>query len=556
MAGFVRGSTVRRVGARDAIQDLLDRPYSYDPAPHVVRRGNKRNASSAWGPSSEATGYHMELSDDDDDDGERKEPLPVNSNRRNEVHSDSKRSDSPLPRGFDPNPDIEDVEAQFRMQWPRQIDDSESGPDLMMDTASYEHLLEPPPEIEKSTTSGGFDGMFDSVLNYFDSKYDEEFKDSRLRRREEHIDSDYRENTDTTGLLRDRLIRKYLNMMGLKRSDLQIRFHNLVLQASAKNIFGTDFDTCQEIIFERNGGKEIRHEILVQTPRRFGKTTMVAMVVAAIAVCVPGIKIAIFSTVQRTSKKLMEEVFRFVTMLPGAAERIGVHNKEELHILPHAVQRAAWGRKKTSVDPNAISIIYSYPASVSGTRGFTVHMILIDEAAHIDENVWKFSIVPALGTEGMVLLALTTAQSVSNFFSKLIALKRNDGENVFETLVLTLVCDACQLAGKQNSCTHRMHLLPSWKPVGRQELIQTILGESDGNVYLQEAMGIILENPGNVFEKALIEKMAKRALYKITFMPDVVYSFIDPAGGGTYSSQAIVSLFTNNRDHVVSKTII
>lgn len=426
------------------------------------------------------------------------------------------------------------------------------------------YVLPPPPPVTEDIDVNAWDEALDAMQVQFEELYVQETSAAAPQSYAYTINSDLRENVETTGAQRDRRIRQSLCNMGVVRSDLQERFCNMALQASARNIYGQDFDKCQEEIYARNGSTQIRHELLVQWPRRFGKTTVVAMLVAAIAAHVPGIRIAIFSTVQRTSKKLMEEVWRFIVQIPGAQERIGAHNSEELHILPQSSSSSSSSgssgssggnkRNKAHINPAEVSIIYSYPASVSGTRGFTVHMIIIDEASHIDPNVWKYSIVPALGTTGMVLLALTTAQSVTNFFSVLIAKKNEYGEPLFETLVLTLVCDECQAAGRHASCNHRMHLLPAWKPRDRQKLIRQILGDGeDGSrVYQQEAMGSVLEDTGAVYNEKKLEEWFKKKRWQIEFAPQTIYSFFDPHGGGTGSSQGIVDVFWDGEAVVVS----
>lgn len=545
--------------ARAGIEHLLSLPHEWTPSASA-RRVRRHQSSLAL---DEDHGYEPSMADDDaEDDLKRASPHASAAPfaaldlllERGQPTGDEKGVG-------DGTGDVPHHAHRSSLVWPRGMEEDVEGltdeldaklrPDLLENSMSS--LLPPPPLItETGITAGGWMGAINAAKSVYRERYKRKKAASRILPREWFIDEDLRQNVSTSGSQRDLAIRKALNNMGLKRSALQMRFHNMALQANARNIYGSDFDKCQEEIFNKNGGNtEIRHEILVQTPRRFGKTTMVAMLAAALAVFVPGIRIGIFSTVQRTSKKLMEEIFKFVCAIPGAKERVGAHNKEELHINPTETAQRGWGRKKVAADPANVSIIYSYPASVSGTRGFTVHLTIIDEAAHIDEAVWSQSIVPALGTEGMVLLALTTAQSSTNFFSQLIAKKRTDGTPLFETLALVMVCEACQLAGLTNTCTHRLNLLPAWKPRGRQELIRQILGDGESDMYAQEALGIILGEKGALFDKEKIAELQRRALYVVKRRPPTIFSFVDPSGGGRYSSQAIVSLFIDGETSVV-----
>ena len=198
----------------------------------------------------------------------------------------------------------------------------------------------------------------------------------------------------------------------------------MVIDACAPHIFGPDYLMYLEEIFSRTGMRELRQEILAQMPRRFGKTTMVAMIVAVLAAMVPGMKIGIFSTSKRTSKKLMDEIKAFLHMIPGAKERIYSKNSDELTL-------SEYPKSDGEPDPKTVSKIYCYPASERTTRGFTVDMIILEEAAHIPESIFNYVVVPAIGTENMVLLAITTPKDPTNYFSRLTTLKREDGQSLF-----------------------------------------------------------------------------------------------------------------------------
>jgi len=78
--------------------------------------------------------------------------------------------------------------------------------------------------------------------------------------------------------------------------------------------------------------EEIRQEILICSPRRWGKTTSVSMFAASAMVAIEGVTIAIFSTGRRASRALMELVYAFLMRLPGMRERVVTYNQETLRI--------------------------------------------------------------------------------------------------------------------------------------------------------------------------------------------------------------------------------
>ena len=92
----------------------------------------------------------------------------------------------------------------------------------------------------------------------------------------------------TTGLDRLELCRKALASLDTQeweRSFHQRLFHDHFIRACAKIFWKTEpkgeFARCHEKILQTNGWDNIRQEVLVSTPRRFGKTISVSMFAAA-----------------------------------------------------------------------------------------------------------------------------------------------------------------------------------------------------------------------------------------------------------------------------------
>lgn len=417
---------------------------------------------------------------------------------------------------------------------------------------------------------GDFGDNWDEAMVSFMALEIDESENSATYSRVHAIYDDMRGNLRDGGQRRYERIQAALNRMGLIREDYQVQFCNMVLDAAAKHIYREDFEACRDDIMKRRGVTEIRQEILVQTPRRFGKTTMVAMVVAALIAYCPYIKIGIFSTAQRTSKKMLAEVKKFLMMLQEddgrtAYDRKCVENAEMLQIVHHKAVGS-----KSDADFLSNSIVYSYPASVKGTRGYTVDMTVLEEAAHMPEEIFDYVVVPALGTDDMVLIAITTPQDANNYFSRLTELKREDGELLFHVHAIGLACDACMAAGKGANCTHKGDLLPKWKPRDRQARIKAIYGEDKEDAFAQESQGMIVRAKNTAFDPELIgaalgnpqelktgpdesKEEEGTAGPKLGWRhpPRVTYSFIDPSGGGVSSNYAVVTMGRNEGRDVV-----
>lgn len=56
-------------------------------------------------------------------------------------------------------------------------------------------------------------------------------------------------------------------------------------------------------------------EILISTPRRFGKTISVSMFAAAMVFSVPNLECSIYSTCKRISQKLLRNIQKFLDLI-------------------------------------------------------------------------------------------------------------------------------------------------------------------------------------------------------------------------------------------------
>ena len=84
-------------------------------------------------------------------------------------------------------------------------------------------------------------------------------------------------------------------------------------------LFKTDvkgtFERGYARLLENNSWASINQEILISTPRRFGKTISVCLFVAALLYACPSIEISIYSTCKRISQKLLRNCTRFLSMI-------------------------------------------------------------------------------------------------------------------------------------------------------------------------------------------------------------------------------------------------
>lgn len=135
-----------------------------------------------------------------------------------------------------------------------------------------------------------------------------------------------------SGISQTREITRLLDKFVEKRFDAQKRLHEGMIGACMRLIFRNCKDIDIKTALIEMGIRKTKQQFFAVTPRRFGKTYAVSMMVAALVLACPDITIAIFSTGKRASELLLKQVLEFIRLIPGAEERIDSCNSECLTI--------------------------------------------------------------------------------------------------------------------------------------------------------------------------------------------------------------------------------
>jgi hypothetical protein len=126
-----------------------------------------------------------------------------------------------------------------------------------------------------------------------------------------------------------------LDSCGIQRTETQRFFHQSFVLSVLPWIYGIkDFSRYREKILFQNGianSEKYNQFTLISTPRRWGKTTSVAVFCAAMLYTVPDAWISVYSTGTRASKALGNMVYKFVLRMEecGKLKRTKVIKKNE-----------------------------------------------------------------------------------------------------------------------------------------------------------------------------------------------------------------------------------
>lgn len=132
------------------------------------------------------------------------------------------------------------------------------------------------------------------------------------------------------GILQLGRLMELLDGFGMQRSRIQKQLHRGMAGSVVQRIFCNDSDANMRLGMFQHGIESSKQQFMAITPRRFGKTTAVAMFVAAFALAVPGSVTAIFSTGRRASSLLLQQIKAMITVIPGAASSIASSNVETI----------------------------------------------------------------------------------------------------------------------------------------------------------------------------------------------------------------------------------
>jgi hypothetical protein len=132
-----------------------------------------------------------------------------------------------------------------------------------------------------------------------------------------------------------------LDGKGFKRARHQVKFHKAFIGnnnnlythriiinfyeigASLKKILKEDINNNLTRIIEKyNLNPELTNDVIITTPRRFGKTYSVALFVAAYLLSQPNCEVSIYSTGRRASQKLLVLIKKLVIILAGTEDVI------------------------------------------------------------------------------------------------------------------------------------------------------------------------------------------------------------------------------------------
>lgn len=322
-------------------------------------------------------------------------------------------------------------------------------------------------------------------------------------------------------------------VMGWTRSNDQKLFHDDFIEASIKVIYGEEYRNREmEIIKNMGWTSTPQQEVCIACPRRFGKSVALIMFIVAALLSLPKVKIVIFSPTARQSENVSREVRKCLIEILKGDKRL---KKKTLEMIVVAGDSESDQRE-----------LYALPSNPDGTRGVTADIIVIDEAAYVDQELILQVVYPLLQVGKTSLLAVSTLKDDDSTYSHMISLTDTDGEYIFKSRVFKLACNECMEKGDPSGCTHQTHRRPNWHDSARIKRLSNLY-KNNKELMGQEIYGLSHSKNQKAYTPAQIELLMDQPKLPVTLQVSRVFIAIDPSGGGASSNTCICSgYFTTN----------
>lgn len=152
---------------------------------------------------------------------------------------------------------------------------------------------------------------------------------------------------------------------------------------------------------------------------------------------------------------------------------------------------------------------------------------MIEEAAFVDERIFRSIIVPILVNNAILLALSTVGSQKTNYFNQLLA------RGVFLVHRNSYVCDDCVKAGIRKQCIHKQGSRPHWaNDEERLNDIYNLVGEEGRETYEMETLGLDpLEDEASVFPVERIKDLFARPRVALNQKIRFLFMFVDPCAG-------------------------
>ena len=313
----------------------------------------------------------------------------------------------------------------------------------------------------------------------------------------------------------------------------------ILIAANLENIYGAAFKDNELRIKKENNIQKIRPFALIGVPRRNGKTFAVAWFVAVCLVYMKNVNCAIFAPSFLQAEFFLKEVkagLRFI-------QSLGV----EVDLITNAVHEIC---VRSSFFPKAANKITALGSKSDTSRGISANIVIADELSFMATGYITSVILPLLTVSKTAFIGISTVNGEENHFFKFLSMQNpDDPSSPIEVFQFYGACFDCRHSGKADSCKHMVNEQPEWITSTRKKDVGDMYAALGGeDMARQEIMGMVKQENENAFEEAHITRFFDKEHIVddriFTVKPSIIFSVIDPTGGGQSSTGSHLAINT------------
>lgn len=339
-------------------------------------------------------------------------------------------------------------------------------------------------------------------------------------------------------------------------TPMQQKGFQKMIALSLPIIFKRSWRTEQTRILEYTqleySGKELG--LLINAPRRFGKSVTVGVFAAAMLRYCRGISIIICANSVPAAQLLMRETQKYCVTFGNvspAGRRAGGSDQ-----LLRRGYNMAMGSETIEYYPasGVCNKCRITGATTNAVRGSGGDLLILEEAAFMKPEFLLQGVFPMLQMSGTVAIGISTPSERDNGkWESMLGAQNKDGTQIFAKYVVSEICGDCVMLGKE-VCPHSNAVIPGHISANRREMVKQLYG-SDDISRAREMGGAAVSQQVPVFNKECIDWLFDREYsseHTISdlpraYVPNRWYIAIDPAGGGQGSEHSWFS-FCIQRD--------
>lgn len=344
--------------------------------------------------------------------------------------------------------------------------------------------------------------------------------------------------------------------------EYQKNFLEVFISSNLKNIFKEDYDIHETRIKKKYGNKKSQPFSIVFCPRQFGKSFSTSWFVSCAMLILINVKIVVVS-------KNLEQAKNFLDYVKGGFEILKKWGFKNYRVSTNNVKVFVvelLDKNGNVVSKNTLRCVSS---SLDGSRGISANIIIVDEASSVSDLYILTVLFPLLLIEGTSCIFITTIKNSENLMTRIADIHENtsssfdnvnnnsifnnnnddindglSGDNShFRVVKYYTACESCRDKGLAASCKHNSFDKANWINSAVSDTIKKLfkkLGCED--LMKQELVGVHKNMSKQAFFQPHIDTLfSEKCCCTFNTYPfldidknpiDVIFSFIDPTGGG------------------------